>query len=147
MLRGKNGILLFTFKFLLLTYLFSLNSSSMSPIDEYIASFPEEAQKKLQEIRSILKEAAPNASEAMKWGSPVLEQKRILFAFTGFKSHLNFMPTGSSLAPFKDELKGYKTGKDTVQFPYGKPLPKVLIKKIAKYRVKDVLENGAKWMG
>jgi uncharacterized protein YdhG (YjbR/CyaY superfamily) len=56
------------------------------------------------------------------------------------------MPTRSSLEPFKDELAAYTTGKDTIQFPYDKPLPKALIKKIATYRVKDVRENGARWM-
>lgn len=115
-------------------------------VDEYIAAAPPAAQEKLQEIRAILKEVAPKATEAIKWGQPVLEEKRILFAFSAFKTHLNFMPTGQTLDHFKEELKDYKTGKDTIQFPYDKPLPKALIKKIAKHRVKDVKENDAKWM-
>ncbi len=60
-------------------------------IDEYIISAPGEAQKKLVELRSILKKVAPGATEAIKWGSPVFEENRILFAFTAYKSHLNFM--------------------------------------------------------
>jgi uncharacterized protein YdhG (YjbR/CyaY superfamily) len=115
-------------------------------VTEYINAAPKEAQKALKEIRSILKAVAPKAKEGLKWGSPVLEEKRILFAYTAFKSHLNFMPTRSSLDPFKKELAEYKTGKDTIQFPYDKPLPKALIKKIAAYRAKDVRENDALWM-
>jgi uncharacterized protein YdhG (YjbR/CyaY superfamily) len=115
-------------------------------VDEYIQAAPKEAQDKLRELRDILKKVAPNATEAVKWGSPVLEEKRILFAYTAFKSHLNFMPTQSSLEPFKTELAEYKTGKDTIQFPYDKPLPKMLIRKIAAYRAKDVRENDARWM-
>ena len=115
-------------------------------VDEYIRAAPKEAQKKLQEIRAILKKVAPKATEAIKWGSPVFEEKRILFAFTAFKSHLNFMPTQPAMAPFKEELKEYKTGKDTIQFPYDKPLPELLILKIAAFRVKDVRENDARWM-
>jgi uncharacterized protein YdhG (YjbR/CyaY superfamily) len=115
-------------------------------IDEYIHAAPLEAQEKLMEIRAILKKAAPKATEAVKWGSPVLEEKRILFAFTAFKSHLNFMPTHRTLDHFKKELKEYKTGKDTIQFPYDKPLPKTLIRKIALHRAKDVRENDARWM-
>jgi uncharacterized protein YdhG (YjbR/CyaY superfamily) len=76
----------------------------------------------------------------------VLEEKRILFSYSAFKSHLNFMPTQSALEPFKEELAGYTTGKDTVQFPYNRPLPKELIFKIAAYRVRDVRENDALWM-
>lgn len=115
-------------------------------IDEYIKASPKEGQDKLKEIRKILREVASNAKEAVKWGSPVLEDKRILFAFSAFKDHLNFMPTRTSVEPFNKELKDYKTGKDTIQFPYNKPLPVALIKKIAKHRVKDVKENNALWM-
>ncbi len=115
-------------------------------VTEYINAAPKEAKEKLKEIRSILKEVAPDAKEALKWGSPVFEEKRILFAYTAFKSHLNFMPTHSSMLPFKEELAAYTTGKDTIQFPYNKPLPKGLIRKIAAYRARDVRENDARWM-
>ncbi len=115
-------------------------------VTEYINAAPKEAQKKLREIRAILKKVAPNATETLKWGSPVFEEKRILFAFTAFKSHLNFMPTHPAMKPFKKELAGYITGKDTIQFPYNKPLPKVLIRKIAAFRVKQVREKDARWM-
>ena len=115
-------------------------------VDEYINAAPDEAQEKLMEIRSILKQVAPKATEAIKWGSPVFEEKRILFAYTAFKSHLNFMPTRRTLDHFKKELKGFKTGKDTVQFSYDKPLPKTLIRKIALHRARDVRENDARWM-
>jgi uncharacterized protein YdhG (YjbR/CyaY superfamily) len=115
-------------------------------VDEYIDAAPKEAQAKLREIRAILKKVAPQATEAVKWGSPVFEEKRILFGFTAHKSHLNFMPTRSALTPFKKELETYTTGKDTVQFPYDRPLPKELIHKIAAFRAKDVRENDARWM-
>jgi uncharacterized protein YdhG (YjbR/CyaY superfamily) len=115
-------------------------------VEEYISTAPENAQEKLREIRSILKEVAPNASEMLKWGSPVFIEKRILFAYTAHKSHLNFMPTHPAMEPFKNELAEYITGKDTIQFPYNKPLPKALIRKIAAFRTMDVRENDAKWM-
>jgi len=115
-------------------------------VTEYINAAPVEAKKKLREMRAILKKVAPKATEALKWGSPVFEEKRILFAYTAHKSHLNFMPTQSSLKPFKGELKEYKTGKDTIQFPYNKPLPKLLIRKIATFRATDVRERDARWM-
>lgn len=115
-------------------------------INEYIRAAPKTAQKMLREIRGILKKVAPKATEAIKWRSPVLIDKRILFAFTAYKTHLNFMPTGPAMKPFKKELAKYKTGKDTVQFPYDKPLPKALLRKIAAYRVQAVQKKDAKWM-
>ena len=115
-------------------------------VDEYIKAAPEEAHSHLREIRALLKKVAPKATEAIKWGSPVFEEKRILFAFTAFKSHLNFMPTAPAMKPFKKELAPYTTGKDTIKFPYNKPLPKALIRKIARYRLKEVKEKDARWM-
>lgn len=116
-------------------------------IDEYIEAAPPHAQEKLRELRALLKEVAPNAVEAIKWGAPVFEEKRILFSISAHKGHINFMPTGSSLTPFRDELTDYKSGKDTLQIPYDKPIDRDLIRRIAEYRRKDVLENGALWMG
>lgn len=115
-------------------------------VDEYINSAPEYAREKLEEIRSLLKTVAPNATEELKWGQPVFIEKRILFSYAAFKKHLRFMPTGPSLEPFKEELSHFNKGKDTIQFDYDKPLPASLIKKIATYRYKDVIENDAKWM-
>lgn len=115
-------------------------------IDEYIAAAPKEAQAKLRELRALLKDVAPTAIEAVKWGSPVFEEGRILFAYSAHKTHLNFMPTPSSLAPFKEELADFVTGKSTIQLPYDQPLPTTLIRKIAVYRANDVRENDAHWM-
>ena len=115
-------------------------------IDEYIHNAPSEAQKNLYELYFILRKAAPQSTEGIKWGSPVFEETRILFAFAAFKTHLNLMPTASSMKPFKDELAKYKTGKSSIQFPHDKPLPKGLILKIARFRVKELREKDVKWM-
>ncbi len=115
-------------------------------VDEYISAAPKEAQKKLREMRAILKKVAPKAKEGLKWGMPVFEEKRILFSYAAFKTHLNFFPTGPAIKPFKEELAGYKTGQDTIQFTYDKPLPKALIRNLAAFRAKEVREKDARWM-
>jgi uncharacterized protein YdhG (YjbR/CyaY superfamily) len=117
-----------------------------STVDEYIAAAPQEAQEKLHEIRAILKKVAPKAAETLKWGSPVFEEGRILFSYSAHKSHLNFSPTGPAMEPFGEALAKFKTGKDTIQFPYDKPLPKGLIRRIAAYRARQVRESDAHWM-
>jgi uncharacterized protein YdhG (YjbR/CyaY superfamily) len=115
-------------------------------VDEYIKVAPEEAQEKLREIRAILKKVVPKATEKLKWGSPVFEEGRILFSYSAHKTHLNFSPTGPAMEPFEAELAKFKTGKDTIQFLYDKPLPKGLIRKIAAFRAKQVREHDARWM-
>lgn len=113
---------------------------------EYINTVPEDVRPKLRELHSILKEVVPLAKVAIKWGYPVFEQKRILFSYSAHKTHINFMPTRSTLKQFTKELKDYKTGQDTVQFPYDKPLPKTLIQKLARYRLREVIEENSLWM-
>ena len=115
-------------------------------VDQYIEAAPKEAQEKLREIRAILKKVVPSAKEGIKWGYPVFEEGRILFSYSAHKTHLNFMPTGPVLKHFKEDLAEFKTGQDTIQFPYDKPLPKGLIRKIAAFRAKQVRENDARWM-
>ena len=115
-------------------------------VDEYIAQAPTPAQAMLRELKAILSKAAPEAEWAIKWGAPALEQGRILFAMKAFKAHINFMPTGPALAPFSKELAKFTCGEHTVQLPYDKPLPKTLIRKIAVYRVKQMKEEGGRWM-
>lgn len=115
-------------------------------VDAYIDAAPPEARKKLRELRAILQDVAQEAREAIKWGSPVFEEKRILFAYAAFKTHINFMPTPSVLKAFEKELKDYTTGKGSIQLPYEKPLPKTLIRKLAERRVKELREHDAKWM-
>jgi uncharacterized protein YdhG (YjbR/CyaY superfamily) len=115
-------------------------------IAEYISAAPKAGRKNLREIYSILRKTAPGAREAIKWSSPVFEEKRILFAFAAFRSHLNFVPTPSAMKPFRKELAKYKTGKGSVSFPYDKPLPKALIRRIATLRVRELREKDARWM-
>ena len=115
-------------------------------IAEYIESAPVQAQEHLRKLYALLKQVAPDATEAIKWSTPVFEERRILFAFSAHKAHVNFAPTPAALEPFRDELAKHKTGKGTLQIPYDKPFPGALVRKIARYRVKDLRENDAKWM-
>ena len=115
-------------------------------IDEYIRYAAPVAQKHLRALRTLLRKVAPKATESLKWGVPVFEEKRILFAYAAYKTHLNFMPTPAAMLPFEKELQAYRTGKGSIQLPYDAPLPNTLIRRIAARRVKELRENDAKWM-
>ncbi len=115
-------------------------------IAAYIAAAPAAGKPLLNELYALLKGVAPQAQENIKWNSPVFEQGRILFSFSAHRQHANFIPTPATLEAFPKELEGFTVGKMALQLPYDKPLPKALIKKLAKHRLKDVLENDARWM-
>jgi uncharacterized protein YdhG (YjbR/CyaY superfamily) len=109
-------------------------------IDEYIANFPPEVKKLLEEIRTIIKEIAPNATEVISYGMPAFKQNKVLVYFAGYKNHIGFYPTGSGIVAFKNELNDFKWSKGAVQFSVNKPLPINLIKKIVRFRL-DTTQN------
>ena len=125
-----------------------MNKTKVKPktIDEYIAAAPAIAQKRLREMRRCLRAAAPDAEEALKWGSPALSYETILFIFAAHKNHISLYPTPAAIKAFAKELRDYRTSSSTIQFPFDKPLPADLIRRIADYRVSAVVADGALWM-
>ncbi len=69
-------------------------------IDEYIAQFPADIQKKLKEIRSIIHAAAPDASEKISYQMPTFFLNKNLVHFAAFKDHIGFFPTPSGITSF-----------------------------------------------
>jgi uncharacterized protein YdhG (YjbR/CyaY superfamily) len=108
-------------------------------IDEYIALYPEETQKILQEIRAIIKAAAPDAEEAIKYQMPTFVWNGNLVHFAAFKNHIGLYPTPSGTEKFKTELSDYEGGKGSIRFPLSKPIPYDLIRKIVAFRVQETL--------
>ena len=102
--------------------------------DEYISTFPESTQIILQQLRTIIKKAAPKSTELISYNMPAYKQNGVLVYFAGYKNHIGFYPTGNGVAVFKDRLDDYKTSKGAIQFPLDKKLPVKLITEIVKYR-------------
>ena len=109
----------------------------MNDIDKYIVIFPDEMQGKLQELREIIRRAAPEAEEVISYSMPAYRLHGILVYFAGHKNHIGFYPTSSGIEAFISELKDYKFSKGAIQFPLDKPLPAKLITEIIRFRVKE----------
>lgn len=105
-------------------------------VDEYISEFSEEIRERLELMRKIVQENAPEAVESISYGMPAYKlNKKPLVYFGGYQSHIGFYATPSGHAKFKEELSSYKQGKGSVQFPLNKPLPVDLIAKMVRFRV------------
>ena len=114
-------------------------------IDEYIAGFPKETQKILEQIRTTIKKAAPGGEESISYAIPTFTFRgHHLIYFAGYKNHIGLYPVPRGNEVFKKELSDYKGGKGTVQFPLDKPMPLNLITKIVKFRIKENLEKAGK---
>jgi uncharacterized protein YdhG (YjbR/CyaY superfamily) len=117
------------------------NKTGFNSIDEYIATFPEEVRKILEELRATIKAAAPAAEEKISYQMPTFFLKGNLVHFAAYKKHIGFYPTSSGIRAFKKELSVYEGAKGSVKFPIDKPLPLKLISRIVKFRVAENLKN------
>lgn len=111
-------------------------------IDKYIEGFEGETRRKLEELRTLISEAAPLAIEKFSYQMPTYDFHGNLVHFAGYKGHVGLYPSPSGITAFIEELRGYKTSKGAIQFPLDEPLPLDLIRKIVLFRVE---ENRAKY--
>lgn len=109
--------------------------------DDYIARASASVRPILQQVRSTIRKAVPQAVECFGYGMPgfKLNGKAMLY-FAAFRNHYSlFAASGSFFEELKDELAGYETRKGTVHFPLSEPVPTALIARIAKIRAAGIL--------
>ncbi len=110
----------------------------METIASYFAKFPETSQKRMQQIRMLILEKAPEAQESISYGMPAYKTNgKPLIYYAAFKNHIGLYATPSGHTHFADALSQYKQGKGSVQFPNEQPLPLDLIAEIIAYRVEE----------
>ena len=110
----------------------------METIASYFAKFPETSQKRMQQIRMLILEKAPEAQESISYGMPAYKTNgKPLIYFAAFKNHIGLYATPSGHTHFADALSQYKQGKGSVQFPNEQPLPLDLIAEIIAFRVEE----------
>lgn len=113
-------------------------------INEYLKDVPKEFLPKVKEMRALANSLVPKGVESIKYGMPTIELGGKNFIhYASMKGHLGFYPTPSGVKAFEEELikKGISYSKGCIRFPYDKPLPKPLITKIIKFRLKEEKGN------
>ena len=110
--------------------------SSPKTVDEYLAGVPEPARTTLNQIRAVIRSAAPpEATEVISYGMPAFKHNGVLVWFAAFSNHCSLFPTASVIDALRVDLRGFRISKGTVQCPTDKPLPASLVKKMVKLRV------------
>lgn len=102
----------------------------------YLAQLSEDKRDALEKLRQQIQAAAPDADECMSYGIPGFRLNgKLLVSYGAAAKHCAFYP-GSVARKFSKELKGYDTsGKGTIRFSPGKPLPATLVRRIVKARI------------
>ncbi|HYJ06709.1 MAG TPA: DUF1801 domain-containing protein [Chthoniobacterales bacterium] len=101
---------------------------------DYLASLSADKRAALEKLCKDVKAAAPEAEECISYGVPAFRLNgKFLVAYAAAKNHCAFYP--GSVINTLAELKDYDTGKGTVRFSAGKPLPAALVRKLVKLRI------------
>jgi uncharacterized protein YdhG (YjbR/CyaY superfamily) len=110
-------------------------AAAPASIDDYIATFPVDVQKRLQSIRRAIRKAAPEAEEKISYRIPAFTLGGNLIYFAAFGNHIGVYPGAAAIVAMKADLQGYRTAKGTVQFPLDQPLPLPLIEKLVQFKI------------
>lgn len=110
-------------------------------IDAYIASFPENIQRILQDIRETIHAAAPQAEEKISYQMPTFVYKGNLIYFAAFKNHIGVFGASGVVEAFHEELAPFAGPKGNLQFLIDQPIPLHLIHKIVAFRVAENLKK------
>ena len=106
-------------------------------VDQYIAAFPADVKKRMQQLRKTIKAAAPKAEEVISYQMPGYKYFGMLVYFAAYKNHIGFYPGAGGVVEFYKELSSFNSAKGSVQFPHDRPIPFEIISKIVKFRVKQ----------
>jgi uncharacterized protein YdhG (YjbR/CyaY superfamily) len=111
-------------------------ASAPKSVYEYFARIAGPGRGRLSEMRAAIRAAVPaGATEVISYRIPAFRHGKVLVWYAAFAGHCSLFPTAAVIAEFRDELKGYKTSKGTIQFSSREPLPVALIKRIVRARV------------
>jgi len=108
-------------------------------VQAYLDGFDGEVRERLERVREIVAEEAPEAVEGLAYGllGWKLAKKPLVYA-GGFAKHVGLYATPQGHEAFAEELSRYKQGKGSVQLPLVEPLPEDLIRRIVMFRVESI---------
>jgi uncharacterized protein YdhG (YjbR/CyaY superfamily) len=119
-----------------------MDTNMPNTIDEYIAGFPADTQTILNQVRTTIRQTAPDADESIGYGMPAYKlHGRPLVYFAAYKNHIGFYATPAGHSEFAKELAIYKQGKGSVQFPLDQPIPFELIAQIVAFRAAENVQK------
>lgn len=114
-------------------------------VDAYMAGLPDDRRAVMEQIRSTVQAAAPDAIEAIAYNMPAFRLNgRFLVSYEAFKRHYSLFPwSDDMLAELGDDLQPYAVGKGTIRFPANEPLPLGLVTRIIEIRRREITPEAA----
>ena len=101
-------------------------------VESYLASFPDEVQPILEQVRTTIRSAVPAGEETISYDIPTfkVDGKPVVY-FAGWKHHVSVYPIPETDDALERELAPFREAKGTLKFPLDQPIPYELIGRAA----------------
>ena len=109
-------------------------------VDDYMAGLPEDRRTVMEQLRSAIREAAPDATEAISYNMPAFRlDGRFLVSYEAFTRHYSlFAWSDAMLEDLGEALRPYAVGRGTIRFAADKPIPLELVTRVVEIRQREV---------
>jgi uncharacterized protein YdhG (YjbR/CyaY superfamily) len=108
-------------------------------VEAYLAALPDDIRASLERVRSIIRVTAPECTERVSYRIPIFRLRKDLVDLSAQKNHCSLHSMSPPLMKaMAEELKGVKVSGATIHFTPEDPLPKELIERIVRERMKEV---------
>ena len=109
-------------------------------VADYLNALPEAMRTTLEAVRATIRAVAPEATETIAYDMPAFRLKgRFLVSYAAFSRHWSLFPaSGDVRDALGEEIAPYLSGKATLRFPSGRPVPPGLVERIVRIRVAEV---------
>ncbi len=105
--------------------------SKATTVDQYLAELPEARRTAVGQLRALIREAAPTATECMRYGVPSYELGELLCSVAAQKQHYSLYVMDTKLLDrFRPQLGKLSVGKGCIRFRTLQDVPLALLRQI-----------------
>lgn len=107
-------------------------------VEEYLASLPATVLEIIENLRSVIREAAPDSKEIFSYRIPIFVHHGHLVGYAAYQDHYSLhLMSPRLMKEFEKELAPYGKTTATIHFSYDDPLPRELITRLVKARMAE----------
>lgn len=119
-----------------------------STVNDYVDALPDPAGDRMAALRELIRSAAPDLVEDIKWGAPAFLHADgvIMLMMSAHKAHVSVAFTPSTRESFAAELGAFGTGKGSIKLGYDDDIPTDLLARMIRHRIREYEDDGVKWM-
>ena len=113
-------------------------------VDEHLAALPDDRRGTMEGLRQTIRDAAPDAVEAIAYDMPAFRTPRgkFLVSFDAYQRHYSLFPASDAvIKEIGEPIRPYLSGRGTIRFPASRPIPLDLVRRVVEIRVRETRDG------